>query len=42
MYITKYGIDFSFKVLQEICNILQEDPLKYKLDRNYNFDSNLM
>ena len=42
MYITKYGIDFSFKVLQEICNILQEDPLKYKLDNHYDFNSNLM
>jgi hypothetical protein len=42
IYITKYGIDFSLKVLQEICNILQEDHLKYKLDRNYNFNSNLL
>jgi hypothetical protein len=42
MYVTPYGINFSIKVLQEICNILQEDYLKYKLDKNYNFCNNLL
>ena len=41
MYITPYGIDFSFKVLKHICSILGEDFNKFILNHNYDFNHNL-
>ncbi len=41
MYITQYGIDFSLKVLKEICCILDEDYNKFTLNKNYNFGESL-
>jgi hypothetical protein len=41
MYVTPYGIDFSFKVLQEICNILGENYNDFLLNHNYNFGESL-
>ena len=41
MYNTPYGIDFSLKVLKEICGILNEDHTNFILNHNYNFVNNL-
>jgi hypothetical protein len=41
MYITPYGIDFSLKVLKEICSILSEYYNIFIFNNNYNFDNNL-
>ena len=41
MYKTPYGIDFSLKVLKEICCILCEDYNNFILNENYNFDKSL-
>ena len=41
MYKTPYGIDFSLKVLKEICSILCEDCNNFILNENYNFDNSL-
>ena len=41
MYKTPYGIDFSLKVLKEICCILCEDYNNFILNENYNFDNSL-
>ena len=41
MYVTPYGIDFSLKVLQEICNILGENYNDFLLNHNYNFGESL-
>ena len=41
MYKTPYGIDFSFKVLKEICSVLCEDYNNFILNENYNFDKSL-
>ena len=41
MYITPYGIEFSFKVLKEICCILDEDYNNFSLNHNYNFGESL-
>jgi hypothetical protein len=41
MYITPYGIDFSLKILKEICSILSEDYNNFILNNNYNFNNNL-
>jgi hypothetical protein len=41
MYVTPYGIDFSCKVLQEICNILGENYNDFLLNHNYNFGESL-
>ena len=42
MYVTQYGINFSFNVLKEICIILNEDYNKFLLNSNYNFNDALM
>lgn len=42
MYVTPYGIDFSFKVLKEICSILYEDYNNFTLNHNYSFDESLL
>jgi hypothetical protein len=42
MYETPYGIDFSLKVLKEICLILDEDYNNFRFNSNYYFDRALI
>ena len=41
MYISEYGVYFSYKILEEICIILGEDYNNYKINYNYDFNDNL-
>jgi hypothetical protein len=40
MYVTPYGIDFSLNVLKYVCDILNEDIMKF--NTNYNFNDSLL
>lgn len=41
MYVTPYGVDFSLKVLKEICMILNEEYDSFVLNNNYVFNDAL-
>lgn len=42
MYKTPYGIEFSRRVLIELCEALGEYPHQYIMNTNYNFDKELL
>ena len=39
--VTPYGVDFSLKVLKEICIILNEEYDNFVLNKNYDFNHDL-
>ena len=41
LYVTPYGVEFSLKVMKEICYVLNEDYTKFRFVPTYNFSENI-
>jgi hypothetical protein len=39
---TDYGKSFTNDMLKEVCEVLEEDSNKYKLDEEFNFNKSIL